>query len=119
MRDLETSDCSKMTRGNLEDARFKIMAKARNVAFWGRAELLLVIAAKVRRVFVAAAESSACSVQVFAEHQAACFLKSYLFLKLQGAHGRGRFEVMVKSQNAHSELARDVFNFKGLVEVFA
>ncbi len=83
------------------------------------AENLFTVAAEVGRIFIADAESGARGVQVFAEHESACFLESYLFLKLQGAHRRDGLEVMVKARNAHSELSRDVFNFKRLVEVFA
>jgi hypothetical protein len=90
---------------------FKATAQPRNVALWWRAELLLVIAAEVGRIFVAHTESGARRVQVFAEHQTACFLESYLFLELQRAHRRDRLEVMMKARNAHSKLARDVFNF--------
>lgn len=46
------------------------------------AEQLFVIAAKVRRVFVAHAESRARRVHVFTEHKSTCFLDLYLFLKL-------------------------------------
>ena len=45
-----------------------LSAKAGNVTLWWRAELLLVIAVKVRRILVADAESGARRVQVFAEH---------------------------------------------------
>jgi pimeloyl-ACP methyl ester carboxylesterase len=98
--------------------KLKVAAKLCDVTLRRSAEKLFVIAAKVRWVFIAHAESGARRVQVFTEHQTACFLKSYLFLKLQKAHRRDGLEVMVKARNAHPEFARCLFNFKRLIEVF-
>src|ERR1700752_2935134 len=62
---------------------FQRAAKPGDVTLRGSAEELLILAAKIRWVFIAYAEPGARCVQVFAEHQAACLLKSYLLLKLQ------------------------------------
>src|SRR6185503_19820318 len=85
---------------------------------WG-AEMLFVFAAEVRRIFVAHADRGGRGVQILAEHQAACFLEPYLFLELQWAHRRDRLEVMVEARDAHPEFARNIVNFKRLIEVFA
>src|SRR6266404_1793796 len=99
--------------------KFKVAAKAGNVTLWWRAELLLVIAVKVRRVLVADAESGARRVQVFAEHQTACFLESYLFLKLQGTHRCHGLEVMVKAGDAHPKFVRDLFHLQLFVKMLS
>jgi hypothetical protein len=97
----------------------KVAAQPGDVALRRRAELFFVIAAEIRRVLVADTKSGTGGVEIFAKHQAAGFLKPYVFLKLQRTHRRDGFEVMVKAGNAHPKLARDVFNPQRLVKVFA
>jgi hypothetical protein len=63
--------------------KFEVAAKLGDVTLRRSAEKLFVLAAKVRRGFIAHTKPGARRVQVFAEHQTACFLESYLFLKLQ------------------------------------
>ena len=99
--------------------QFKVAAKLGDVTLWRRAEQLLVIAAKVRWILIAHTEPGTRGVQVFAEHQAACFLKPYLFLKLQRTHCRDGFEVMMKAGNAHAEFVRELFHSERLVKTFA
>ena len=68
--------------------KFKVAAKIGDVTLRWSAEKLLVLAAKVRWVFISNTEPGARRIQIFAEHQTARFLESYLFLKLQRAHCR-------------------------------
>ena len=74
-----------------------IITEPGNVPLGWRSEKLFVLAAKVRWVFVAHTEPGTCRVQVFAQHQTASFLQSYLFLKLQWAHRRHGLEVMMEA----------------------
>jgi quercetin dioxygenase-like cupin family protein len=98
---------------------FEVASEPCDVALRRSAELLFVIAAKIRWIFVTDADSGARGVQIFAEHQTPRFLKPDLFLKLQRTHRRDQFEVMVKAGNAHPEFVRNIFDFKRLVKVFA
>ena len=59
------------------ELRRKFTAKICNIALRRRAEELLVIAAEVRRVFVAHTVSGVRRVQVFTEHQASRLLQTY------------------------------------------
>src|SRR5258706_1033979 len=97
---------------------FKVAAQPGDVALWRGAKKFFVIAAKIRRILIADAKAGACCVEVFAEHKAAGFLKPDLFLKLQRAHRRHGFEVMMKAGNAHSEFAGDILDPQWLVESF-
>jgi hypothetical protein len=85
----------------------------------GAPKSFFVVAAKVLRVCIAHTEPGARRVQVFAEHQTACFLESYLFLKLQRAHHCDALEMMVEARNAHAWFTRGLFDFKRLIEVCA
>ena len=74
--------------------------------------MLFVIAAEVRRIFITDAKAGARSVEIFAEHETSSFLQPDLFLILKRAHRRHGFKVMVKSRNAHPQLACDVVDPK-------
>ena len=110
--------CAPVVSQGLSSLNFKVAAQPRDVALRRRAEQLFILAAKIRRVFITDAGTGARHVQIFAEHQAARFLKPDLFLKLHRTHRRDRLEMMVKAGNAHAEIARDVFNLKRLVQMF-
>jgi hypothetical protein len=45
-------------------------------------------------------------------------MESELFLKLQRTLCRDQFEVVMKTRNAHTEMSRDAFNLKRLVNIF-
>ena len=55
--------------------------------------MALVVAVEVSWVFVADTVAGFRGIEVVAEHQAPGFLKSYLFLELQGAHRRDGLEL--------------------------
>ena len=55
-------------------SKFKVAAKPCNVTLRRGSEQLFILTAEIRRVFITDAETGACYVQVFAEHQAARFL---------------------------------------------
>lgn len=67
--------------------------------------MFFVFAAEVGGVFVADAEAGVCYIEFFAEHQAAGFLKTDLFLKLDRTHRGYAFEMMMKTRHAHSQIA--------------
>jgi hypothetical protein len=73
---------SKLGEPGAKNLKFKVVAKSGDVTLRWSAKKLFVLAAEVRRVFIAHAEPGAGSVQILAEHQTAGFLESYLFLKL-------------------------------------
>ena len=79
----------------------------------------LVLTAKVRRVVVADAKTGAGGIEVLAEHQPPRFLETQLFEKLQGAHRRDRFEMMMKSGNAHPQITGQTFHPQRLVKMRA
>lgn len=88
-----------MIRGPPVASRYPAEAKRR---------LFLVIPTEVRRIFIADAEASATGIEIFAKHQTSRVLQTDLFLKLKRTHRGDRFEVMMKSRNAHSEIAGSI-----------
>lgn len=62
-------ECEHMLSAGLSALVLEAAAQLRNVALWRGAEELLVVAAEVRRVFVAHAMARARRVKVLAEHQ--------------------------------------------------
>jgi hypothetical protein len=85
-----------------------------HVAHGWDAEEAFVLLIEVGGVVVAYAIGSTCRVEVFAQHQTAGLLQP--LLELQGAQRRDSLEV-VQTRDAHSQLARDLFDAQWLVEV--
>ena len=88
-----------------------------HIAHGRDAEETFVLPVEVGSVLVAHTRSSACCVQVFAQHQTACLLKSQLLLELLGTHRRDGFEAVLQTRDAHAQFARQLLDAQGLVEV--
>ena len=87
-----------------------------DVAHWRLAKKSFVLAAELRRVIIADANSGASRIYIFCKQQAPCFLQSKKFLKLQWAHRCNRFEMLMGAGHAHSLLPSQVLYAKRLVE---
>src|SRR5689334_6116033 len=88
-----------------------------HIAHRGDAEEAFVLPVEVRGVVVPHAVGSACSVEVFAQHQTAGLLEPQPLLELQGAHRRDGLEVAMQRRDAHAQFSRELLEGKWLVEV--
>src|SRR5579884_2085054 len=95
----------------------RLFPQTLHVTHRGDAEEAFVLPIEVGGVVVAYTRSSACCVEVFAQHQTAGLLQSQVLLELLGTQRRDGFEAVLQTRDTHAQFVRELLDAQGPVEV--
>lgn len=96
---IEILKCATSSDGRslaLDSVTLPVAPGPRSIACWRHAKQSGVLAAELRRTFIADREADAGGVSLTGNQQTACFLQTNVLLVLQWTHGRDGLEMAVQ-----------------------